>query len=599
MSHGVPTTDAGRAIRKDRDDGARRPGSARSDRVHWILACVLFVFLGLFLILPIVQVLGTGFLDKDGGFTLAYVKLIVSDSTLMRGLFNAVAVGASVTFLCAALTVPLAILTVRYEFSGRRWLAGLLLVPLILPPFVGGLGLRLILGRLGPLTVLLGHGQGAGIDWLGRYRLVGVIFVETLHLYPVMLLNVQASLANLDPAMEQAAANLGASRWTILRRITLPLIRPGLFAGATLTLIWSFTELGTPLIFDFETITPVQVFRLITDVSGNPLPFALVVVVLLVSAAMYAIGKLLLGQPYDTGSTRATTATTPTRLRGWQSLAATAAFGGVFLLAIIPHMGVLLTSVTTTGAWYRTLLPSRFTMAHIKTAMTDDVAFASVVNSIRYATAATVIALGLGLAAAIVIVRSRLPVRRVIDTLTMLPLAVPGLVLSFGYLAMSVNARRWLLAHGHGVPSWVDVQENPAILLIIAYAARRLPYVVRALVAGLQQTPVELELAAANLGASAGRVLSSITLPLVTANLIAGAMLAFSFAMLEVSDSLILAQKPAYFPITRAILELSGRIGDGAYIASALGAWVMVLLALTIVAANSLLGKKLGAIFRV
>jgi iron(III) transport system permease protein len=446
---------------------------------------------------------------------------------------------------------------------------------------------------------LLGRGGGSGIDWLGKYRLVGVILVETLHLYPVTLLNVQASLANLDPAMEQAAANLGASRWTVLRRITLPMIRPGLFAGATLTLIWSFTELGTPLIFDYDTITPVQVYRLITDVSDNPLPYALVVVVLLASAIMYLIGKLLLGQPYETGSTRATTGASMTRLRGWQAVAASSAFGVVFLLAIIPHLGVLLSSVTATGAWYRTILPSRFTTAHFKAAMTDDVAFASVVNSIKYATVATMIALGLGLAAAIVIVRSRLPVRRAIDTLTMMPLAVPGLVLSFGYLAMSVNAKRWLLAHHYPVPLWVDVGDNPAVWLVIAYAARRMPYVVRALVAGLQQTPVELELAAANLGASAGRVLSRITLPLVMANLIAGAMLAFSFAMLEVSDSLILAQKPAYFPITRAILELSGRIGDGAYIASALGAWVMLLLALTIVAANSLLGKRLGAIFRV
>jgi iron(III) transport system permease protein len=599
MSGGESSSGATARIRRGHGVGDGLLGSVRSNWMHWTLAILLFVFFGLFLIWPIVQVLATGFMDKNGGFTLAYVRLIFSDATLMRGLFNAVVVGASVTGLCAAIAVPLAILTVRYDFPGRRWLGGLLLVPLILPPFVGGLGLRLMLGRLGPLTVLLGYGHGAGIDWLGRYRLAGVILVETLHLYPVMLLNVQAALANLDPAMEQAAANLGASRWTTFRRITLPLIRPGLFAGATLTLIWSFTELGTPLIFDFDTITPVQVYRLITDVSDNPLPYALVVVVLLASGVMYAIGKLLLGQPYATGTTRATTASAVTRLRGWPGLAATAAFGGVFLLAIVPHVGVVLTSVTATGAWYRTILPSRLTTAHIKTAMTDDLAFSSVVNSIRYATVATAIALAVGLAAAIVIARSRLAVRRVIDTLAMMPLAVPGLVLSFGYLAMSMNARRWLLAHGHAVPSWVDVQENPAAWLIVAYAARRLPYVVRAIVAGLQQTPVDLELAAANLGASAGRVLASITLPLIAANVIAGAMLAFSFAMLEVSDSLILAQKPAYFPITRAILELSGRLGDGVYLASALGAWVMVLLALTIVAANSLMGKRLGAIFRV
>ena len=96
-----------------------------------------------------------------------------------------------------------------------------------------------------------------------------MVLVEALHLYPILLLNLQAALANIDPAMEQAAANLGAGRWTVFRRITLPLIRPGLFAGGTLVLIWSFTELGTPLIFDYYTITPVQVFQQITEVASN------------------------------------------------------------------------------------------------------------------------------------------------------------------------------------------------------------------------------------------------------------------------------------------------------------------------------------------
>ncbi|HMO25450.1 MAG TPA: ABC transporter permease subunit, partial [Tepidisphaeraceae bacterium] len=103
----------------------------------------------------------------------------------------------------------------------------------------------------------------------------------------------------------------------------------------------------------------------------------------------------------------------------------------------------------------------------------------------------------------------------------------------------------------------------------------------------------------ANLGASRWRVLRRITVPLILANLIAGGLLAFAFAMLEVSDSLILAQKAEYFPITKAIYELSQRLGDGVYIASALGVWAMILLTLTILSANTLLGKKMGAIFRV
>src|SRR6202035_4091997 len=129
--------------------------------------------------------------------------------------------------------------------------------------------------------------------------------IEALHLYPILLLNLQASLASIDPAMQQAAANVGAGRWTVFRRVTLPLARPGWFAGATLVLIFSFTELGTPLIFNFYTITPVQVFEQITEVATNPMPYALVVVMLAASALLYGVGKALLGRGFDAATTKA------------------------------------------------------------------------------------------------------------------------------------------------------------------------------------------------------------------------------------------------------------------------------------------------------
>ena len=144
-----------------------------------------------------------------------------------------------------------------------------------------------------------------------------------------------------------------------------------------------------------------------------------------------------------------------------------------------------------------------------------------------------------------------------------------------------------------------DPVENPTVLLVIAYAVRRLPYVVRAAVAGLQQTSVSYEEAAASLGAAPVTAFRRITMPLIAANLIAGGILAFSFSMLEVSDSLILAQKAAYFPITKAIFELSNLLGQGQALASALGLWTMVFLGASLLTASCILGKKLGALFRV
>ena len=563
---------------------------------HRLISLGLYAFFAIFFLWPIARILGRGFETRDGNFTLQYVGLIFSDPQLVRGMFNAIAIAAVVTLLCLCIALPLAVLSVRFEFPGRGILGGLMLAPLVLPPFVGAIGVRLLLGRLGPLTVLLGMGHGTGFDWLGRYRAVGIILVEALHLYPVLLLNLQASLANIDPSMEQAAANLGASRFAVFRRITLPLIRPGIFAGCTLTIIWSFTELGTPLMFGFNTITPVQIFEQITDVADNPLPFALVVVTLGVAVALYLIGKVLLGRSYDTAAGKASVAVMPTRLGGWRAAAACLPFVLILALALLPHLSVILTSLTVPGQWYRSILPQHFTFAHYQAALTDDLAVPSVTNSAIYASMATILALVVALGVGIIAVRSELPDRGIIDALVMLPLAVPGLVLAFGYLAISVGLKQ---RFGERLPLWLNVQEMPVVFLVIAYATRRLPYIVRATVAGLQQTPVDLELAAANLGAGRATVLRRITIPLIMANLIAGALLAFAFALLEVSDSIILAQKEAYYPITRAILELSQRLGDGVYIASALGVWAMLLLTITLLAANRLLGRKMGAAFRV
>jgi iron(III) transport system permease protein len=572
----------------------------RVKRLHVALMIGLIAFFAVFLIWPVVNIVKVGFAGKTG-FTLEYVGLIFRDPVLVKGLVNASLVAVGVTLLALAISLPLAVLSVRCEFPGKALLSGLLLVPLVLPPFVGGLGMRLVLGRFGPISEMLGAGD-LGIDWLGRLRYLGVVVVEALGLYPIMLVNIQAALANIDPAMEQAAANLGASRSAVFWKITWPMIRPGVFAGCTLVAIWSFTELGTPLIFNCYTLTPVQVFEQLSDVGqDNPLPYALVVVMLAASAGLYFVGKVLLGRGYAAATTKASVQATTRRLQGGTAILATLAFVCVIGAALIPHVSVVLTSLSATGAWYKSVLPAHFTLAHYSAALRDPLAMPSVANSIRYAAMATVVAIVVGMGVAVIVVRSNVPGRRMIDALSMMPLAVPGIVLAFGYLSISITFRNQFpqATDAHGWLAWMNVQEWPTVLLVVAYAARRLPYVVRSAVAGLEQTPVDLELAAANLGASRMRVMRKVTLPLIAGSLIAGGMLAFAFAMLEVSDSIILAQRADYFPITRAILELAQRLGDGLYIASALGVWAMVLLALTMLGANAILGKKIGAMFRV
>jgi iron(III) transport system permease protein len=588
---------------------------------HYAILAFLLTLLSLFLLYPIALTVRGGFardVATGEGFTLRHIQMVFRDPVLVQGLINSLKIAISTTTIALILALPLAFLAARYRYPLKGLWNALVLVPLILPPFVGAIGARAILGRAGALNAVL----GTEFDILGGAKFWGVVAVQALSLYPIIYLNATAALANLDPALDEAAENLGAGPWRRFFRITLPLIRPGLFAGATIVFIWSFTELGTPLMFDYYNVTPVQIFYGLKEVENSALPYALTMVLLVAALSMYLTGKLAFGRRgyamYSKASRAGGEKSLPL-LAGW---AASGLFGLVIFLAILPHLGVVLTSLAVPGTWYHTAIPAALTLSHYEQALTADDSFTAIANSLKYASAAMLFDILLGVLIGYIIVRTTIRGRSILDALCMLPLAVPGLVMAFGYVAMSL---RW--PFGGRLPivveqtlaillpdAWVNTlsnaplaaygtvlgaDPNPVPLLIIAYAVRRLPYIVRSTVAGLEQTSGELEEAAINLGASRLTAVRRIIVPLIMANLIAGGLLVFSFAMLEVSDSLILAQQARHYPITRAIFSFMERLGDGPYIASAMGVWGMALLTVTLAGASVMLGKKLGSIFRV
>jgi len=550
------------------------------------------VFFACFFVLPIFETLSGAFHEPGKGFTLAYIIEVFRNPIYLEGLWNSLLMGVFSTLLAIGIALPLAFLANRFLFPGKTILSALILIPMILPPFVGAIGVKQILGQMGALNALL---QSMGlmdpehpIDWLGQSRLWGVVIMNALHLYPILYLNLVAALANVDPAMEEAAENLGCTGFRKFRKITLPLIMPGLFAGGTIVFIWAFTELGVPLMFEFNRVTSVQIFHGIKDIGGNPFPFALVAVMLLSTVILYAASKYFFGRDNHAMMPKATSLGGPRGLPPLPAILCTLAFTVVTLIAVLPHIGVIL--VAFSSDWYDRILPTGWTLAHFESALGHNLTLPSIQNSLKYASLATLIDVVLGIAIAYVVVRTKLPGRQILDAMSMLPLAVPGLVLAFGYLAMTQEGKLF---------GFMDPKVDPLLILVIAYSVRRLPYVVRSAAAGFQQTSETLEEAAHNLGCPPLRTLRKITIPLIAANLTAGAMLAFSFAMLEVSDSLILAQKQEDFPITKAIYELYQLLGEGRFVASALGVWAMVFLGVTILGASLILGKKLGAIFRV
>jgi iron(III) transport system permease protein len=555
----------------------------------------------------------TFYFDQALGFTaqrsdtFPYFHLEATSPALWECLRNSLALGLITTLVTTLLCLPLAYWFTRFRFPGRGVLATLLLTPLLVPPFVGAIGLERFLGRFGTLNLwlnqlgILGNDTtsrflqliglyeepGITIDWLGRGGFFGVVVMQVLHLYPILYLNLAAAWANIDTNLEDAARNLGAGEWRIFRTITFPLLLPGYFAGATLVFVWAFTDLGTPLVFNQNRVIPVQIYDQVSNPQlTNSVAYALVVVTLVVTAALFYAARWLVNRQAFIGVGKGATAAVIPQAGHWRTLLIWGVVLGLTLAALLPDIGVVLTALAR--RWSFTALPESYTTAYLQEVWSDKIAALSIRNSVLYSAASTMLDLALGIALAWLVVRRPTWLTGLLDGLAMLPLALPGLVLAFGYLTCY---SKWNLG-------WLDPTRNPALLLIVAYTVRRLPYLTRSAQAGLQQVAPVLEEAAENLGAGRLRVLRTVTLPLIAANVVAGVILTFAFALLEVSDSLMLAREERFFPITKAILGLLMRPDDGDSIACALALFAMVLLGMCLLAASLALGRKLGELFR-
>ena len=381
-------------------------------------------------------------------------------------------------------------------------------------------------------------------------------------------------------------------------------MRPGLFAGGTIVLIWSFTELGTPLMFDFyRRHARADLSCASRRSSGNPRAVragrgdA-------ASAARCStcIGKIAPGSRDQTPAiAKASVRSVARPIRGGRGLLALLLFVVVIALALLPHIGVILMSFSGVGEWYQSAAAAASSRwQHYRDALSHDLAIPSVRNSVclrelQHGASTSL----LGLAIAMLIVRARLPDdasddRQPGDAAAGRAGAGAGVRISGDQPAVAgvVSGRQH-----RAMRSLVDVTENPTLLLVIAYAMRRLPYVVRSAVAGLEQTPVDLELAARNLGASraddpaADHRAADLGQPdrRRTAGVRVRHARGERFAD-PGAEADVLADHQGDLRAVR-------RLGDGPYIASALGVWAMVLLTLTILSANALLGRKHGGDF--
>lgn len=530
-----------------------------------LLAAVIALFLVVTLLLPVAAVVKSAFTNADGSFTLGHMASLFQVTLLRESFYNSLYVAVLTVLASSLLALPLAYLTSRFQFRGAGIVSSLAVIPLVMPPFIGAVAMQLLFGKNGSLNLLLKEYLGFRIPIMEG--LTGVIFVESLHYFPFILLNVAAALANLDGAMEEAAENLGCTGLRLFRRIVLPLVLPGYLAGVLLVFIKVFDDLGTPLVLGVTNMLAPQAFLRITSVGvDDPLGYVICVALVLISlAALWLSNRAMVGRDYST-TQRGGTTVSKYPLHSWRAVLAYAWTVVVILLVLSPLLGLLLLSFAK--VWSFSLLPDAFTTSHYVTMIQDSPRM--IWNTLLYCGVAA--GVGVLLSTAIAYLMLRTPVRggKALDFLASASLAVPGIVLGIGYLRVF---------KGMNIPFTETAVLSTWVAITLALTVRRLPYALRACVAALQQVHPSLEEAALNLGATRRRAVMRIVMPLMLGGIVAGFITVFVTAAVELSTTLVLLASSQQAPLALGIYfylqSMTGR-GPGA----ALGVAAVVLVGL-------------------
>ena len=530
-----------------------------------LAALSITLFLLTFLIVPVANVIYIAVADGRGGFTLSHFGAFFGISLMQESFWNSLIVALASVFFASLIALPLAYLTIRFEFRGALLIQTLGVLPLIMPPFVGAVAMQLIFGRSGAVNLMLNDWFGFSIPIMDG--LTGVVFVESLHYFPFILLNLTVALNNIDSAMEESAQNLGANGLRLFRRIVFPLAMPGFVAGASLVFIKVFDDLGTPLVLNVTNMLAPQAYLRITSV-GLEDPIGYVISVIMVAFSLFALwlsASVLKGRDYST-TQRGGSSLMRRRLTTAQSVFAYSGIILLLLLVLSPHIGIVLLSLSK--VWSFSVLPDAYTLEHYRTVLVDSPRM--IINTLLYCGIAALLDVVIGTAIAYLILRTKLPGRQALDFMASAALAIPGVVLAIGYLRSF---------KGITLPGTDDPVTTVWIMIAIAYAVRRLPYALRSCMAALQQVSVSLEEAAENLGATRARTIQRIVVPLMAGGILAGFVTSFITAAVELSATIMLTTSQSNAPMSYGIYlymqSIAGR-GPGA----ALGVLAVIIVAL-------------------
>ncbi|MSP36819.1 MAG: iron ABC transporter permease [Limnohabitans sp.] len=519
----------------------------------WLAGGLVLAFLLLFFALPVARVFVTAFLDSDNSLTLGHFSAFFSQDLMRESFMNSLYVAVMSALFAALIAVPLAYFTVRFDFRGALLIQTLGVLPLIMPPFVGAVALQLIFGRSGTLNLLLNDAFGFTLPIMEGLN--GVIFVESIHYFPFILMNLTVALRNIDGAMEEAAMNLGCKGWRLFWRVIFPLGLPGFVAGASLVFVKVFDDLGTPLVMGQTNMLAPQAYLRITQVGlEDPMGYVISVLMIVFSIGAMAISaRALEGRDFSTLQ-KGGASIQRHQLSPVESGLAYLWIGVILLITLSPHLGVLLLSFAK--VWSFSPLPDAYTLEHYATVFED--ASGMIQNTLIYCGLAAGLDVLLGVTIAYLILRTKLPARQWLDWIATASLAVPGIVLAIGFLRVF---------RGVMVPGTDVLLTGTWVAIMLAYAVRRLPYAMRSCMAALQQVHVSLEEAAESVGANKMRSIQRVLVPLMTGGILAGFVTSFITAAVELSATIMLvsadSQAPMSYGIYLYMQSVAGR-GPGA-----------------------------------
>jgi iron(III) transport system permease protein len=514
----------------------KAPAWPRISSDPWQPALALsYALLAFLIVYPLAQLFVSSLRAEGGAWTLAHFRDFFALRYYRAALDHSIYVGVMVTVCATAIGVPLAAAVTRWRVPGPAVLRALIVLPLVSPPFIGAYSWILLLGRNGWVTRLLERAYlavrpsaaatiaGDGIPWIGSiYGAHGIILALTLNLYPFVFLVVAAALRSIDVSLEEAAANLGATPWRTFRTVTMRLLTPAILGGALLVFLTAVADFGSAVIIGEDyMVLPTLIYSLfINEMGGEPAMAAAASVVLLaLTTAVLLVERWYVG--------RRSYVMSGLRRRGEREISpglralATAFTYGIVGLSLIPSLVVMVTS----------FFPSRGPMMQPGFSLGNyDSVFRSVpramFNSLFLSGVSTLACVVLGVIIGYLLVRRKGRATAGLDTLLMVPYAIPGTVLAVALIS------------AFGAPPLLLT--GTVAILIASYTVRRLPYAVRGVTTVLHNIEPATEEASLSLGASPARTFGRVTLPLMMPGIISGAVMTWIQVISEISSTILL-----------------------------------------------------------